>query len=166
MKGVVVYESHYGNTRTVAEAVAGELKANGYEVDLRNIKDRFARPPAGDILFVGSPVRFGSVSGVVKKLLDKLDKTEWDGKPIVVFTTILRMPDNATDKQRQAQDKYDIGAGRKLRDLAKSKGLNAAEKTLWVEVKGLKGPLVDSGFEHAKQFTHEVLESLKPQPDV
>ena len=44
---------------------------------------------------------------------------------------------DATDEQRRNQDKWDWGAGRKLRDLAKSRGLSA------------------------KQFTRDILLSLK-----
>ena len=54
-----------------------------------------------------------------------------------------------------------LAAGRKLSDLARSMGLNALENRLWVEVKGNKGPLVESGVEKTKQFTCEMLLSLK-----
>ncbi len=112
-------------------------------------------------MFLGSPVRMGSVSGRVKRYVKKLDEVVWKDKPIVVFTTTLMLPKDATEQQKRSQDKWDWGAGRKLRDLAKSRGLNAVENHLWVEVKGMKGPLVETGVERAKQFTRDILHSLK-----
>jgi len=45
--------------------------------------------------------------------------------------------------------------------MAKSVGLKAFENQLWVEVTGMKGPLIGTGVEKTKQFTHELLLSLK-----
>jgi menaquinone-dependent protoporphyrinogen IX oxidase len=161
MKGVVVYESYYGNTKILAEAIAEQLKVEGYEAELRNVRKHYPETLQGDIMFLGSPVRMGSVSGKVKRYVKKLDKNVWKDKPIVVFTTTLMLPKDATDKQKQSQEKWDRSAGRRLRDLAKSIGLNAIENYLWVEVKGMKGPLVETGVGNTKQFAHEILLSLK-----
>ena len=161
MKGVVVYESYYGNTKILAEAIAQQLEVDGHEVELRSVREHYPGSLQGDIMFLGSPVRMGSVSGRVKRFLKKLDTDVWKGKPIVVFTTTLMLPKDATDKQKQSQEKWDRSAGRKLRDLAESRGLNAAENHLWVEVKGMKGPLVESGIENAQQFVRDELLALK-----
>jgi menaquinone-dependent protoporphyrinogen IX oxidase len=161
MKGVIVYDSYYGNTKTVAEAIVEQLKVEGHEADLRSVRERYPEPPQGDILFLGSPIRMGSVTRKVKKYVSRLDKEIWKAKPIVVFTTILLQPENATDKQKESREKYDIAAGRRLRDFARSEGLNAVENHLWVDVKGMKGPLVETGVEKTKQFTHDILLSLR-----
>lgn len=161
MKGVVVYESYYGNTKIVAEAIAEQLKVEGHEVELRSVREHYPKTLQGDIMFLGSPVRMGSVSGRVKRYVKKLDKDVWKDNPIVVFTTTLMLPKDATDKQKQSQEKWDRSAGCKLRDLAKSRGLNAIENPLWVEVKGMKGPLGETGVEDAKRFARNVLLSLE-----
>jgi flavodoxin len=161
MTGVVVYESYYGNTKMLAEAIAGQLEADGCEAELRNVRKHYPEILQGDLLFLGSPIRMGSVSGRVKRFVKKLDKNVWKDKPIVVFTTTLMLPKDATDKQKKSQEKWDRSAGPRLGDLAKSRGLNALENCLWVEVKGIKGPLVETGVETAKQFAHDILLSLK-----
>jgi len=160
MKGVIVYDSYYGNTKLVAEAIAEQIKLEGHETEIISVRDKYPKPPQGDILFLGSPIRMGSVTRRVKKYVKKLDKRAWKDKPIVVFTTILMQPENATDKQKESREKYDIAAGRKLRDLARSEGLNAVENHLWVDVKGIKGPLVDTGVEKTKQFTRDILKKV------
>jgi multimeric flavodoxin WrbA len=157
MKAVVVYDSYYGNTKTVAEAIAEELEAEGCEAELRCVRDRESSPPQGDILFLGSPVRMGSVTGRMKRYAKNLDPGEWRDKPLIVFTTILELPENPTDDQRQSHEKYDLGAGRKLRDLARSRGIDAAEDHLAVGVQGMKGPLIEHGVAQAREFTHDVL---------
>lgn len=160
MKGVVIYDSYYGNTQIVAETIRDQLNKEGHECELRSVREKYPEPPQGDIMFLGSPIRMGSVTRRVKKYVKKLDKKIWKDNPIVIFTTILMQPDNATDKQKESREKYDIAAGRKLRDLARSEGFNAVENHLWVDVKGNKGPLVETGVEKTKQFTHDILSKV------
>ena len=157
MRGVVVYDSYYGNTKIVAETIAEQIKLEGHETELRSVRDKYPTPPQGDVLFLGSPIRMGSVTRRMKKFIKKLDKKTWKDKPIIVFTTILMQPESATDKQKESREKYDIPAGRKLRDLARSEGFNAVENHLWIDVKGIKGPLVETGVEKIKQFTRDML---------
>ena len=157
MKGVVVYDSSFGNTKVVAEAIAEQLKAEGCDTELRSVRERHPAPAEGDIMFVGSPVRWGSVTGRVKRYIKTLDEDAWKDKPIIVFTTILALREDAMDEQKRSHEDYDVGAGRKLRDLARSTGLNALDNHLWVGVKGIKGPLIETGVEKTKQFTRDML---------
>jgi len=39
MKGIVVYDTSYGNTKKIAETIAETLKESGIEVDLFYVKD-------------------------------------------------------------------------------------------------------------------------------
>jgi flavodoxin len=160
VKGIVVYDSYYGNTKQVAEAIADELKAEGHDAEVRSIRERHRVEPVGDVMFLGSPVRMGSVTGRVTRFVKKLDANLWKSTPLVVFTTTLKLPDDASEEKRQAQQKYDWGAGRKLRDLARERGLPAVEDHLWAEVAGMKGPLTEEALPKTKQFTHDVLRSL------
>ncbi len=89
MKGVVVYDTYYGNTKIFAEAIAEQLRVEGHEAELRSVRERYPAPPQGDIMFLGSPVRMGSASRKAKRHVKKLDKDVWKNKPIVVFTTTL-----------------------------------------------------------------------------
>jgi menaquinone-dependent protoporphyrinogen IX oxidase len=162
MKAAVVYDSYYGNTELVAQTIASELRAQGHEAQLVNIHEEHDAPLPADILFVGSPVRFGSTTKKAKQFVEKLDKPTWMDKPLVVFTTILAQPEKAGDKQKASREKFDIGAGRKLVELAKAEGLNAVQDHLWVDVKGLTGPLVETGREESRHFTREVLGRLAP----
>jgi hypothetical protein len=81
-------------------------------------------------------------------------------RPRVVITTILELPETAPPERLESREKYDIAAGRKLADLARSEGLDALERHLWVDGKGLKGPRADDGIEQTTEFTRDVLRGI------
>ena len=162
MKGIVAYDTYYGNTKTVAEAIAEQIRADGHEVEVRNVREKYPTPPQGDFLFVGGPNRIAHLSRKTKKFVKKLDVAAWKDKPVVVFATIGKLPEEyATEKEKAGVQKWVLAAAPELRDFARGRGLNAVEEVLLVQVKDLKGPLVDGGLELAKEFTHSFLGKLK-----
>ena len=162
LKGIVAYDSYYGNTKKVAEAILEQIRADGHEGEIRSVREDFPTSPQGDFLLVGSPNRMGRVTGRTKRFVKKLDLAAWKDKPIAVFTTVALMPKaDATEKQKKSAERWVLGAAPKLRDMAKARGLNAVDKILYVEVKDAKGPLVDTGVEQTKQFAHEFLQSIR-----
>lgn len=162
MKIIVAYDTFYGNTKLVADAIAEQAKAEGHEVEVRNVKEDSPSPPQGDVLFIGSPVRIAKVSRPTRRFVKRLDRTAWKDKPIIVFTTTAMAPKaDATEKQKQTAQKWAFDVAPKFRDKIRARGLNALDAVLFVEVKDVKGPLVDTGIEKAKQFTHDVLQSIK-----
>jgi hypothetical protein len=63
MKALVVYESMYGNTAAVGEAIAGSLRAHGLDVDARPIsKVEPAETAEVDLLVVGGPTHVHGLS--------------------------------------------------------------------------------------------------------
>jgi menaquinone-dependent protoporphyrinogen IX oxidase len=102
MKGLVVYDSYYGNTKLVAEAIAEQLKAEGHEAELRSVREKYLGPPQGGVMFLGSPVRMGSTTRRVKKFIKKLDKDIWKDESVVVFTTILLSPRTQPTSRKRA----------------------------------------------------------------
>jgi flavodoxin len=162
LKGIVVYDSYYGNTKKVAEAIIEQVKSDGHEAELRSVREDYPSPPQGDFIFVGSPNRMGGVTGRTKRYVKHLDRTVWKDKPVAIFTTVARHPEGEmTEKQMASYQKWALMAGPKLRDMAKDRGLNAVDKVLYVEVKDQKGPLADNGIEQTKQFAHEFLQAIK-----
>ncbi len=82
MKGIVVYDSYYGNTKRVAEAIAEQIKSEGHEAELRSVREDYPSPPQGDFMFVGSPNRMGGVTGRTKRYVKRLDRAVWKDKPV------------------------------------------------------------------------------------
>ena len=58
---LILYASHYGQTRTIAERIGRRLLERGHDVDLVSVDDKNARPRAlgYDLVVVGSRVEFG-----------------------------------------------------------------------------------------------------------
>lgn len=162
MKGVIVYDTYYGNTKRVAEAIAEEIRAAGHEAELRNVRERYPSPPQGDFMFVGSPVRIARIPGRTRRFVKKIDREAWKNKPMAVFVTVLPLPgEEATEKEKADAEKWILSAGPKLRDLAKKRGLNVVDKVLYAPVKEMKGPLADNSIDLAKEYTQDFVAAMK-----
>jgi hypothetical protein len=63
MKSMIVFESMYGNTRQIAEAVGAVLIWSGWETQLCNVADAPVQIPADiDLLVVGAPTHAFTMS--------------------------------------------------------------------------------------------------------
>jgi menaquinone-dependent protoporphyrinogen IX oxidase len=88
MKGIVVFDTSYGNTKTIAEAISETLKESGIEVDLFNVKDvRKLSAKDYNFLVLGSPTKFGTMSFAIRFFLGKVKSEEWMNKPFAAFDT-------------------------------------------------------------------------------
>jgi menaquinone-dependent protoporphyrinogen IX oxidase len=152
MKGIVVYDTSYGNTKTIAETIAETLKESGIEVDLfdvRNVKKLSAKDY--HFLVLGSPTRFGTMSFAIRGFLGKVKSEEWVNKPFAAFDT--ENPENMEKKEYSTAEK--IAA--KLID----KKMNQLSPVLKAAVSGQKGPLKEGEIERTKEYARELAIKLK-----
>jgi menaquinone-dependent protoporphyrinogen IX oxidase len=152
MKGIVVYDTSYGNTKTIAETIAETLKESGIEVDLfdvKNVKKLSAKDY--NFLVLGSPTRFGTMSFAIRGFLGKVKTEEWVNKPFAAFDT--ENPENIERKEYSAAEK--IAA--KLID----KKMNQLLPVLKAAVFGQKGPLKEGEIERTKEYARELAIKLK-----
>jgi len=152
MNGIVVYDTSYGNTKTIAATIAETLKESGIEVDLFYVKD-VKKLSAKDynFLVVGSPTRFGTMSFAIRGFLGKVKSEEWLNKPFVAFDT--ENPENLEKKEYSAAEK--IAA--KLKD----EKMNQLLPVLKALVFGQKGPLKEGEIERAKEYARRLAIELK-----
>jgi len=152
MRGIVVYDTSYGNTKTIAETIAETLKESGIEVDLFYMKD-VKKLSAKDynFLVVGSPTRFGTMSFAIRGFLGKVKSEEWLNKPFAAFDT--ENPENIEKKEYSAAEK--IAA--KLKD----KKMNQLLPVLKALVFGQKGPLKEGEIDRTKDYARELAIKLK-----
>jgi flavodoxin len=158
MKGVVVYDSVYGNTKQVGEAIAETIRAMGHQAETVHLKTDKAAP-MGDFIFIGSPTQFARMTGKTKRFVKGLDREAWMGKKVVAFETINPLPDDP-EKAAKAMKWVENGAGPKLKELADGLGFSTYPSVLSVEVNDMKGPLVDGWMEKTRDFTKEFIASL------
>ena len=159
MKGVVAYDSVYGNTKQVAEAIADQIRSEGHEVVLISLRDGGGAGASGDYLFVGSPTRIGRMTKKAKEFMEGLDKDHWRNKPIVVFDTVGPMSEDK-EKREKWLERVEKSAATRLRDLARRQGLSVYQDVLHAAVTGFKGPLASDALETTKEFTHRFIASL------
>jgi len=152
MKGIVIFDTSYGNTRTIAETISDTLRESGIEVDAFYVKD-VKKLSAKDynFLVLGSPTKFGTMSFIVKGFLGKVKSKEWMNKPFAAFDT--ENPENIERNEGSAAEKI---AG-KLRE----KQMNQLLPVLKAVVLGWKGPLQEGEIERAKEYARELATELK-----
>jgi menaquinone-dependent protoporphyrinogen IX oxidase len=154
MKGIVVFDTSYGNTKAIAEAISETLKESGIEVDAFYVKDiKKLSAKDYDFLVLGSPTKFGTMSFTVKGFLGKVKKEERMNKPFAAFDT--ENPENIEKKEGSAAEKI----AEKLRD----KQTNQLLPVLKAVVLGWKGPLQEGEIERAKEYARELVVKLKEE---
>jgi flavodoxin len=156
MKGVVAYDSVYGNTKQVAEAIAEQIRSEGHEAELISLRDEGGRAAAGDFMFVGSPTRMGRMTKDTKKFLEGLSVEPWKNKPIVAFDTVGSLPKDE-EKRKKWLGRIDKGAGTGIQELVRARGLTPHPDVLHIAVTGFKGPLASDGLNIAKDFVHQFI---------
>jgi menaquinone-dependent protoporphyrinogen IX oxidase len=152
MKGIVVFDTSYGNTRKIAETIAETLKEAGVEADIfsvKNVKKISARDYS--FLVLGSPTKFGTMSLAIRFFLGKVKAEEWMNKPFAAFDT--ENPENI--------DKKEGSAAEKIAERLVDKKMNQLLPVLKAVVLGWKGPLQEGEVERAKEYGRRLATELK-----
>jgi len=154
MKGIVVYDTSYGNTKKIAETIAETLKESGIEVDLFDVK-HVKKLSAKDynFLVLGSPTRFGTMSFAIRGFLGKAKSEEWINKPFAAFDT--ENPENVEKKQGSAAEK--------IAEKLIEKKMNQLLPALKALVFEMKGPLKEGEIERTKEYARSLAVKLKEQ---
>jgi menaquinone-dependent protoporphyrinogen IX oxidase len=152
VKGIVVYDTSYGNTKKVAETIADALKESGIEVDLFHVEDvKKLSAKDYDFLVLGSPTKFGTMSFAMRGFLGKVKSEEWMNKPFAAFDT--ENPENAEKKQDSA--------GEKIAQKLTEKKMSQLVPVLKALVHEMKGPLLEGELERTKEYAKGLATKLK-----
>ena len=154
MKGIVVFDTSYGNTKTIAQTISETLKGSGIEVDALHVKEaKTLSAKDYDFLVLGSPTKFGTMSFTVKRFLGKVKSKEWMNKPFAAFDT--ENPENIERKEGSAAEK--------IAENLREKQMNQLLPVLKAVVLGWKGPLQEGEIERAKEYSRELAIKLKKE---
>lgn len=152
MRGIVVYDTSYGNTKKVAETIAETLKTSGVDADLFSVKEvKKLNPQEYQFLVLGSPTRFGTMSLSTKFFFGKLKGEEWANKPFAAFDT--ENPENL--------EKNEWSAAEKIAERLKEKNMKQLLPTLKALVFEMKGPLKEGEIERTQQWARDLASTLK-----
>ena len=150
MRGVIIYDSAYGNTETIADEIGKGLKKLGHDVDKYRVVDASELDvDKYDFMFLGTPNHVGGPTRKVKKFAKNL-QSGWSGKPFATFETLFK-----------SEESKPAGASTKLASLLKSGGMRQMVEPGKFIVIGMKGPLDDVAIPRAKEFVKDFSSKLK-----
>lgn len=92
MKTIVIYASRYGNTRKVAEAIAGAMRPRGSALLLAADDVPGYLPEGTDLVIVGGPTEQHGMTEAITLLFERLGPDALAGVSAAAFDTRLRWP--------------------------------------------------------------------------
>ena len=137
MKALVIFDTNYGNTKLVADAVAGELGEGARAISVKDIKD--ADLAGIGLIVVGSPIIGWKPSEGMGRFLESLGKGRLEGIKAAAFDTRIK--------------KFVSGdAARKISGGLTRAGADVVAKPQPFYVKGKEGPLFDGEIDRAREW--------------
>lgn len=149
MKKIVVYDSYFGNTAAVAEAIASTLgceviKVHAFQSQLINDYD---------VIVVGSPTRGFTSSKSVKKLVKLITNSN---AKIAFFDTRLELNDETPKILFKLSTKFGY-SNDTLEKIILKKGLSISIESGKFYVGDNEGPLLDDEVEKARTWAKKLL---------
>ena len=108
---------------------------------------------------IGAPTRMARVNRRALRVLGKLRKAGFTGKPVAIFDTFGPLP-GTPEELEKARKWITPGAAGIMERSARGLGLNVHGQALRIEVSGLKGPLAEGALEKAAAFARGLAQSV------
>ncbi|KHL02951.1 flavodoxin family protein [Sinomonas humi] len=137
MEAVVVYESNFGNTRKVAEAIARGLGPGSHVVEAEKFNAGHLKP--GQLLIVGSPINAWRPLPEISGWLEALAPDALSGIRATSFDT-------------RVKSFFHGDAAKKIAHALEAAGAEQAAAPTSYFVEGKEGPLLDGELERAEQW--------------
>lgn len=149
MKVLIVYDSVYGNTEKIAQAIGGAITG---EVKVFRISEvNSSELETLDLLIVGSPTHAGRATPAMKDFLKKVSEPDIEGINVAAFDTRL------TTRWVRI---FGFAAGKIAKSL-KKKGGTLILSPEGFFVKKSEGPLKEGELERAASWAKEIVKSKK-----
>jgi flavodoxin I len=148
MKAVVIYDSVYGNTEKIAQAIGAGLAGDAKVVRVGDVNA--SELQAFDLLIVGSPVHGGRATPAIDTLLQQLPAHSLEGKRVAAFDTRFESEQQGIGL-RILMSVIHYAAERIAKDLAKKGGKLVAEPEGFI-VEQKEGPLKQGELERASTW--------------
>jgi len=150
MNVLVVYESMYGNTARIAEAIGAGLRER-VPVEVREMAGVTDIPTGLDLLVVGGPTYAHGVESAMKAFLDRIPEGSLAGVAATSFDTRLDWP------------KFISGAASKgIGERLAHKGARTVATPESFRVQDKDGPLLEGEVERATAWGRELATLLTP----
>lgn len=137
MNALVIFDTNYGNTRTIAEAIAEELGEGARAASVSEISREDLT--GADLLVVGSPIIGWKPSPGMAEFLDTLVPGQLQGKKAAAFDTRVKLFIHGD-------------AAGKINRALEAAGAEIIEPPGFFYVKGKEGPLFEGEIEKAREW--------------
>jgi hypothetical protein len=164
MKALILYRSHYGNTRQVAEALARQIGELGHHSELRDLRRRLPGLRGIDCVLIGAPTRMARATWKARWTLRRLRWKGLGARPLAIFDTYGPLPADAGELEKNRKWFYPGAAGM-LQQSAQKLKLNVFPQTLRCLVQEAKGPLLAGEAEKAARFAGEFIADCEKNRD-
>jgi flavodoxin len=151
MKSLVVYDSSFGNTEIIAQAIGKVLGEVGKVQVVRPDAVNPADLAAADLLVVGSPTQGGMPTKPLAGFIDSLSGASIEGKRVAAFDTSMTM---------WIARVLGCAGGRIAKRLEKKGAVLVAPAAAFI-VKDRGGPLAEGEVERAADWTREIVNKMK-----
>jgi len=149
MKVFIVYDSVYGNTEKIANAIGSAITG---DVEVLHVsKVNLSELKTIDLLIIGSPTQGGRPTPAIQDFLNKIPEPSLQGINIAVFDTRM---------STKFVGIFGYAAGRIASSL-KGKGSTLAVPTEGFFIKGTQGPLKEGELERAAAWAKGIAENKK-----
>ncbi len=159
MKVLIIYDSLYGNTKKVAETILATF-STGFSLKLRAVGEVTTTDLDDlDLCIIGSPTQGGRPTEKMQQFLQQLPPKIFNGVKVALFDTRM-------DEQKQSLGlkllMKTIGfAAPKMVAVVKKNGGNIMLPPQGFIVTAKEGPLADGESHSIKQWTKQLIKSLK-----
>ena len=142
MKGLIVYDSFFGNTEQIAQVIGSALGSEK-DVEIFRVGDVKLEQLTGlTLLIVGSPTRAFRPTPAINRLLGRIPMNGLRGVKVAAFDTRIAVNDIDSPILRFLARLFGYAA-KPISDRLKKKGGELAIPPEGFSVKGTKGPLKD-----------------------
>jgi flavodoxin len=155
MKGLVVYDSVFGNTEKIAQAIGAVLAEQG-SVETLSVGRMTTNSMSGlDILIVGSPTRGFRPTEAVSKFLNSIPKNSLTEVRVAAFDTRIWLDTIDSKTLRFVVDKGGYAANTIAKSLVKKGGQLVAPPEGFL-VTGEQGPLKEGELDRANEWARGI----------
>ena len=157
MKAMVVYDSAFGNTEQIAQAIGNAL---GSQEDVQTLRVSQVKPEqltGLSLLIVGSPTQRFRPTEAIKNLLKRIPKNGLKGVKVAAFDTRFTMSDIEEIPVLPFFVRLFGYAAKPISDRLKKKGGELIIPTEGFFVEGIEGPLKEGELERAVDWARQIM---------
>lgn len=155
MNALVVYDSQYGDTERIAQAIADTLRASGEVREIRLEPGNPVELQGVDMFLVGCPTQGWRPTPAMQSFVEEVSSERLRDLAIACFDTRFRLPRWMTGSAARVM-------ARKLQE----KGVSLLVPPESFFVKGMQGPLHDGELDRVSTWARMLLEKAASSPPV